>query len=320
MARLPAGTGPEWYVSWVAGWMRSQRRRGRAETSLRTWAVYLRNLGAFLEVNRVDAAELLTREHLHRWQDQLQDHLMPASQQVAVSSARSLLKWVDREELSARAGLWAWLDTPHVPESDPRPLEPHALTAILTHYTTPRSNLEWMRDRALFWFLVTSDARISEALQVDVDQVQGQMIVRKKGGDEHRIFISGRSRQWVTEYLRIRGPDSTAALWIHIGTRGRRRLRADQANAIWAQLAQDLRLPRFTSHVLKHTGVTELGDRVESDEEVRQHVGWKSATVMGRYRKLRDRRHQELVDRLDELVPEPPPAPPTRRGRRFRIV
>ena len=313
------GHTPSWYHDWVEGWRRAQRRRGKAASSLRTWSVYLRDLGAFLEDEDVSGPELLTREVLHRWQDRLRVRLGPASQQVAVSAARSLLKWVDREELAPRAGLWAWLDSPHVPESLPRALEPAELAAILTHYSRAR-DLAGLRDRALFWFLCTSGARISEGLQVDVGQLSGRMVVRQKGGDQHVLVMSERARQWVMDYLRARGPDGQPALWIHIGRRGRRRLRADQANVIWDQLALELRVTPFTNHALRHTMVTELAEHEVGDDDIRQQAGWASPAMMARYRKLRDTRRQAIVDRLDDLVPEATALAPRRRRRRLRVV
>lgn len=309
--------GPGWYRDWRAGWVRAQRRLGRSSSTIRTWGTYIADFGAFLEGEMVNGAAQLTRDHLHRWQDGLSVRLRPASQHVAVTAVRSLLRWADREELSPRPGLWNWLDAPQVPDSVPRALEPAELATIMAHYALPTRDLQRLRDRALFWHLVTTGARISEALQVDVAQLQGRMVIRQKGGREHSLVMSERARQWVVEYLQRRGRDQEPALWIQLGPRGRHRLRADQANAIWRALAEQLRLPPFTSHALKHTGVTELGDHDATDNDIVQHVGWRSSAMMIRYRKLRDRRRQMIVDRLDDLVPPvPPPPAPRRRLRR----
>jgi integrase/recombinase XerD len=313
--------GPDWFRGWVTGWRRSALRRAKAPTSLRTWSVYLRDFGSFLLDEEVLAPELLARDHLHRWQDGLRDRLAPASQVVAASAVRGLLKWADREELSTRPGLATWLDTPRVPESLPRALEQAELARILAHYGAARRDLVALRDRALFWFLATTGARISEALQVDVAQVMGgRVVVRKKGGGEHLLVPSERARQWVMQYLTVRGRDPEPALWIHEGPRGRRRLRPDQANEIWAALAEQLGVTPFTSHALRHTAVTELADRGVGDDDIRQQMGWGSPAMLSRYRKLRESRRQTIVDGLDDLVPELPPAAPRRRRRRYRVV
>jgi integrase/recombinase XerD len=214
-----------------------------------------------------------------------------------------------------------WLDTPAIPETLPRALEPHELAAILAYYTAAPRDVVHLRDRALFWFMLTTGARISEVLQVDVAQVEGAMIVVQKGRREHRLVMSERARGWVLEYLKARGRDPEAALWVHLGPRGRHRLRSDQVNEIWARLARKLRIRHFSSHALRHSGATELHEHEVGDDDVRVHLGWRSSAMMARYLKVRDRRRQELVDRLDDLIPEMPPEPPRgRRGRRFRVV
>ena len=314
---------PTWYYVWADGWEGAQRRRGRSPNSLRTWSTYVRDLGAYLEEQGIVSAELLTRDVLTSWQDGLRARgLKPASQQVAVSTIRGMLKWADRQELTPRSGLWGWLETPHVPERLLRALEPDQLARILGHYGSVR-DLGGLRDRALFWFLATTGARIGEALQTDVAMVTGRMIVRKKGGGEHALVMSGRARAWVLDYLAARGRDQEPALWVHFGPRGRHRLRPDQVNDIWAALSASLDVAPFTNHALRHTMVTELADRDDvSDDDIRQQVGWATATMMTRYRKLRDARRQLIADRLDDLVPETPApaAAPRRRRRRFRVV
>lgn len=321
MRRMSAG--PEWFRDWTGAWARAQRRQGKAPRTLDTWETYLRHLGRFLEAGAITGPELLTRDVVQRWQDELgQDLPTPSSQHVAVTAVRSFLKWADREELSARPGLWMWVDQPHVPEALPRPLERGELATIVAHYARPSRDLVRLRDRALFWFLVTTSARISEALQVDVDQVRGgRLVIRKKGGDEHLLMMSDRCAAWVDDYLRVRGPDDVAALWIHAGARGRHPLRRDQANAIWEGLTQELGLRRFTSHQLKHTSVTKLGEREDSDDRLVRHVGWKDPAMLRRYRAIEDAERRAMVNRLDELIP-PAPAPPVgrRRRRRYRVV
>lgn len=312
--------GPAWYRAWVVGWVAAQKRRGRAKNTLLTWSVYLRDFGAYLERRDVLDPADIDREILYGWHDELRERLRPGSQETALTGVRSLLKWADREELSKRPGQWAWLEPPTVPEGLLRALEPRDLRTILQHYSRPSSDLLFLRDRALFWFLMTSGARISEALQVDRDE--GPMVVVLKGGSEHRIVISDRARGWITDYLRARGRDDQPALWIHLSRIGRLRLRDDQANKVWTHLALELGIRRFTSHDLRHTSATEFGDHNVGDEDVRAHFGWRSTGMMRRYRKLRDDRRQEFVNRLDDLLPPvpPPAANRRRRPRRLRVV
>lgn len=97
-------------------------------------------------------------------------------------------------------------------------------------------------------------------------------------------------------------------------------LNLTEVNTIWAEVCAELRVPRFTSHVLKHTAVTELSELTDSDTAIADHVGWKGTAMMRGYRKLRDQRRQALVDQLDALVPAVPAEPPPRRRPSVRVI
>lgn len=317
-------TGPTWWVELSGAWRRSLERRGRARNTVRTYTWVLGHFGAFLEAEAVQEAADLVPPLLHRWQDSLAGY-EPHSRSVAASCLRGILRWAAREQLGVQPGLWEHVDPVEVPEDLPRALEPAALRAILEHYAAPRRDLAYMRDRALFLVLLTTGCRISEALQVDVQQLQGRIVVRQKGGRQHLIVMSARAREWVSQYLRVRGRDDERALWIRPGPRGRHRLRREEANATWRQLAERLRIPAFSAHALRHTGATELLEHGATEVDVAQHLGHRGLGTVHRYAKLRAERRQELVDRLDDLVPPAPqhgggPAAADRRARRRRSV
>lgn len=312
-----APPGPLWYGDLLKSWARSLRRRGRSPGTQRTYRWALHDFGRWLSHCHVERAEDLVAEVIYSWQDTLLDRdLGPSSRMVAATALRTLLRWAASEQLGVPAGLWERVDAVRVPDRDPRPLEPEHLQAILADFARRRRGLEQLRDRALFLFLLTTGSRIRAALSLNRDQLAGPLVVRQKGGGEHRLLPSAQARVWIDEYLRARGRDDEPALWIRVGARGRHRLDPQRTNELWAQLADRLRIPRFTSHTLKHTAVTELGELTESDQEIAEHVGWKGTQMIRRYRKLRDARRQQLVDRLDDLVPDPPaPDQPRRRPR-----
>jgi len=259
---------------------------------------------------------LLSREHLQRWQDSLIDVVGPKSQSVYVGAIRGLLRWAGREDRVA-PGLADWLEPVEVPDHEPLVLEPEQLRAVVTKYSHPYGDLVYFRDRALFWFLVTGAARISEALQLDRRQIdQRRWVVRQKGGGEKALVISALARQWLEQYLQVRGRDEEPALWIHVGQKiGRRRLQRQEANRIWKRLCSDLGILPFTSRYLRGTSATELNELDNTAIDVAHHLGHRGLATVMKYAKLRDRRRQNMVDGLDQLVPPPPPA---RRGHHRR--
>lgn len=314
MGRAPSPVAPTWYSDLTRGWFRALRRRGRAPKTLRTYRWAAGSFGAFLAGQHVAGPGQLNADVLHRWQDEL-GRLEPNSQLTCASAIRGLLRWAAREELGVRPGLWEHIDTIRVPEALPRALDREALRKILTHYSRARQDLDWMRDRALFMFLLTAGSRIGEALSLNRDQV-ARMVVRVKGGHEHLVIPSEQARAWLQAYLRARGRDDQPALWIRVGPRGRHRLREPEANQTWRDLCDRLGLDPFTCHALRHTCATEWGERGASDSEIAQHLGWRNTSMARRYRQLREERRQLLADGLDDLVvPDvaPGPAPALRR-------
>lgn len=317
--------GPAWYVALCEAWFRHLARRGRARKTIRAYGWAARDFGTWLQHCRVDQPEHLIVEVVHSWQDSLSDRELAGASRAMVSSAvRSLLRWGAREGLGIRAGLWEHVDPVQVPEALPRALEPAHIATILGYYARPRRDVHELRDRALFFFLLTTGSRISAALSLDVEQLTaGRLVVRQKGGSEHRLVPSTKAVQWTQEYLRARGRDDQPALWIRIGPRGRHRLLPAQANEIWAELCRELRIPTFTSHQLKHTAATEMGERGASDSEIAHHVGWKGTAMAQRYRQLRADRRKQLVDQLDDLVPAvavAAAAPARRRRPRVEVL
>lgn len=321
--RLAAPAGPRWYQDLASAWFRSLRRRGRSPGTGRTYRWMVRDFGLWLEHCRVEDPDHLVVEVVYSWQDTLiERRLSASSRSVGAAAIRGLLRWGAREKLGIPQGLWEHIDPVSVPEVEPRALEPDHLALLMRHYATTARTLEQLRDRALFLFLLTTASRISAALSVTRDQVtiRGPIVIRQKGGSEHTLLPSSVARRWLDEYLAARGRDDQPALWIRIGVRGRHPLSMRDANDIWAGVAEQLRLPRFTNHVLKHTGVTELGDRGYSDAEIAKHAGWKGTAMVARYRKLRAARRQQMVDDLDQLVPAVPVPPAPRRRPRMAVI
>lgn len=306
----------------MRAWIRHLRRRNLSAHTIATYSWALRDLGTWLQSSGIATASDLNREHLHLWQDTLHArNLQPVSRASAASAVRGLLRWAAREQLGIEPGLWEHVDRVSVPDTDPRVLEAADVRRVLAHYSQDRRDLAWLRDRALFLFLLTSGARITEALSVDRNDVDRRMVVRQKGGGEHVLVISERTRTWVAEYLRCRGPDDVAALWIVDTRNGRRRAGGDDVNAIWAALAGRLGIPRFTSHWLRGTNATELNVLGYSDVDKASHLGHRDTSTIHRYTRLRPLARKTMVDQLDELLPpapRPPLLPPIRRKHRRR--
>lgn len=308
--------GPAWFRALGEDWFRALARKRRSPATMETYTTPLRHLGRWLEQQGIDGAALLDRRHLQDWQDSLVAQIGPKTQSVYATAVRGLLRWGGREE-RIRPGLADWIEVPEVPHHEPLVLEREQLEAVAQRFQEPRGPLTYMRDRALFWFLLTSSARISEALRLDLEQVdRRRWVVVQKGGGEKTLVISTVARAWLEQYLRVRGKDAEPALWIYQGPIvGRRRLSRTDVNRIWRRWCKELEIPPFTSRWLRGTNATELNELGNTPIDVAHHLGHRDLGTVMKYAKLRERRRQIMVDGLDQLLPPAPASTPVRRGR-----
>lgn len=305
------GGDPGWFDQLSRDWLASLRRRGRSDATRRVYRWALETLDRHLTDQGIASGDGLTRHHLRTWQDSLLCH-SPATQQLAGTAVRGLLRWAAREGALAPL-LWDQVDGVRVPPGLPRPLSEPAIRSILGHLAKPTRDLARLRARALFLFLLTSGARISEALQLDRAQLRGDLIVRGKGGAEKRLRMSPLARTWIEQYLRARGRDGSPALWITLRPPAQRqRLGPEGAQEIWLRLARELGLPRWTNHQIRHSAGTVLFDAGASELEVAEVLGHRNLAMIRRYVQVREGRLDATIARLDELVP-PEPRPPLLR-------
>lgn len=306
----------DWYDGLLRDYLAWLLRRGRSPRTIATWRTPLRDFGRWLRGQHVVSPEALGRSHIEGWQDSIRERgRSPLTAVGAATALKGLLRYaeLEREELRIQPGLVWRVVSPRVPEYLPRPLELEDVQQVLRYYARPTRDLVFLRDRALFAVLLTSGARISEALQMRVDQVarRGPIEVLQKGGRQKRLVISETARTWVEQYLRVRGVDQEPALWIREVGPGvsRRRPRApisqNAVNLRWHALAEELGIPHFSSHRLRHTAGTQLLEQGARELEVASVLGHANLNMIRRYVLVQEGRRQELANGLDALMPVP---------------
>lgn len=143
------------------------------------------------------------------------------------------------------------------------------------------------RDHFLFLFLYNTGARISEALSVDVGDVersQRRIRITGKGGKERFLFLSPVTIRELDGYLALRksvleanGRAGEEALFI--STRGKR-LPFSSAHIIFTEARQALGWQKeFTPHTLRHSYATHLLDRGADIRMVQSLLGHESIST-----------------------------------------
>jgi integrase/recombinase XerD len=317
--RVTSEPGPLWFREIAAGHLASLRRKGRRPNTLTAYKYELRALGHWLDREAIANAEQLTGQQLERWQDFRAGEVVPRTQQIAATAVRAALRWAAiQEPPMAAPTLWLRISTPHTARLLPRPIPRADLKKVIAAIA-PRpapSDLERLRTRALFLVILSSGARISEALSLDRDQLQGRAaMVIQKGGSEKLVLISAAADEAIADYLDARS-DKCPALFVEHGP-GRAWL-AGLANpqpdlqlpwrvrkgvqVAWDHLCLEVGIPRFTSHQIRHTCATELLRQHVDSLVIAKHMGHRDLSSIGGYAEVGLDEREQMLEVLDERM------------------
>lgn len=289
--------------SLVDDFLRSVARRYTPDTlkSYTTWTTSWQiSLG-----ERANRPETWSVRDVEGWQESLAERLSPSSQATAAACLRGLLKWAVRHDRPVKQTLWMTVDRPKIPRLLPRPLPADHLTRLLLYLKPRRTHapLTYWRDRALVYYLLTTGARVSEVLQVDVDEIgNAPAMVRQKGGGMKALFAAPSAQEAIWDYLRHRD-DNHPALWIT--TTDNQPVRAMSSEAVRRmchRLAEQVGIRPFTTHQLRHTCATELLDAGVAPEVVAAHLGHHGLGSLAGYGEIRLGRRAEAVAAMEARV------------------
>jgi len=315
-----------------------QKRIELSPESIRSYVTPLQQFNRYMAERGVHRTDELTRELLSGWQESLKDRpiavgkrnargqLKPATRSIYSIAIRQLLRFAASLELvDIRLGLA--IVRVKVDRALPRPIPAEDLSRIAGYLerASTRRKLTGLRDRALFWYLVSTGARISEALQVtrqDAARVVGTALmtstVRRKGGAEGLLTCGPTVLAMIKDYLEVRH-DRSPWLWVnhaeggwhYLSTEPPVQLTASAANEVWRRVAKGARVPKFTNHQARHTYATEELAAGVPHMAIADAMGHKDLRQMTTYAKVGEAHRQAGVDAADDLVKRhrPPKAP-----------
>lgn len=143
-----------------------------------------------------------------------------------------------------------------------------------------------LRDRALLEVLYGTGARISEAVGLDIDDIDlelGQVLLRGKGSKERLVPIGSYARAAVAAYVRDARPDligpQTPSGALFLNSRGGR-LSRQSAWAVLVKAADQAGITKDVSpHTLRHSFATHLLDGGADVRVVQELLGHASVTT-----------------------------------------
>ena len=240
--------------------------RGLSEHSV---AAYRRDLGGYLtwlSAQRIDEVDAVTADLVVRFvAERASAEPRPAASSLArlQSSVRGLHRFLAREGIVTEDPT-ARLRPPKMPQRLPKALSIEQVEALLDGAgPAPGSDLPGvgdealvpLRDRALLELLYATGARVSEIVQLDVDDLAHGDVLRVRGkGDKERIVpVGSYARAAVDAYLARARPELSrrgrATPRLFLGARGAPLSR----QSAWLVIQQAAERAGLTAHVSPHT-------------------------------------------------------------------
>jgi integrase len=277
------------------------RRRRAGSIRIFRWA--LGDLFDFMKGRGMTHIQQLDRPTLEAWQDVLAARISPGSQQSAATAARALINWAadwDLVDLKLLRGL-AKVHVP--PDDDPEPIPDDDLDRLLAYLLPrwPHMGIVALRDRAIIIYILTTTARVSEALQARRDDFARPLVVQK-GGSKQELWPGDTAVEMVRDYLAVRIDDSPW-LWIsHKTNAPLSRLRPAGVWEICQKLAKKVGIAPFSTHQLRTTALTAMDEAEVPPMAAMKQAGHHGLGTMHKYVRVRKKTRIQAVEAIEARI------------------
>ena len=161
------------------------------------------------------------------------------------------------------------------------------------------------RDLAIVALLLASGVRLSEAVNLDLKDVNLNMMVievTRKGGKRDSVNVAGFAKPYLENYLSIRKPRYQAektdtAFFLSLYRGKPNRMDASSIEKMVGKYSEDFKI-RVTPHKLRHTLATRLYDATKSQVLVSHQLGHASTQVTDLYTHIVNDEQKNALDQL----------------------
>lgn len=264
--------------------------RGLAANTLVSYRRDLRRYAEFLAAAQVSGLDEVTQAQVSEFLISLREGMADHPPLGAASAARTVVAVRGFHKFAVRDGLAvadpaAAVKPPSPAKRLPKALPLAEVEAILSAAGSAGTTLA-LRDRALLELLYGTGARISEAVGLDVDDldsVDGTVHLRGKGGKERLVPVGSYALEAISDYLVRARPELVAAgkgtPAMFLNARGGR-LSRQSAWTVLTRTAKRAGVTREVSpHTLRHSFATHLLDGGADVRVVQELLGHASVTT-----------------------------------------
>ena len=285
-------------MEWVA-WLETERRASR-----HTMDAYQRDMRAFVEFLSDHVGATLTRDHfeslslrdMRAWlSHENEDGKSPASIARALSVVRSYFRWTARQGYMENDAVLS-IRNPKQPTVVPKALTISEVTDLFKAFDsladdkTRRPGDRWidLRDRAILMLLYGCGLRISEALELNTEDVTraqetGALTILGKGNKARQVPFLNTVADAIRQYREACPFAEDPSMQLFRGARGGR-LSPRMIQKRLQELRVRLNLPEGTTpHALRHSYATHLLGNGADLRAIQELLGHSALSTTQRY-------------------------------------
>jgi len=275
--------------------------KGYSEATIRSYGTDLEQFQAFLRGKKrsLETPKRINRDHVRGFlADMHRRDLSKTSIGRKLSSLRAYFKYLMRHKQIGKDPM-AGIRNPKKEQRHPQVLNVDQAVSMMEAAIEP--DPEGLRDIALAEVLYGSGLRISEAIGLDMNDVDSNVIrVVGKGRKERIVPLSDAAVKRIRRYMEqrhafLKEDWSVQALFLSV--RAGKRLDRRQANRIVAKLGKLAGLPKDVHpHMLRHSFATHMLEAGADLRSVQELLGHENLTTTQRYTHLDMQRIMQVYD------------------------
>jgi len=283
--------------------------KGYSEATIRSYGTDLDQFEAYLERQKrsLEKPGRITRDHVRGFlADMHRRALSKTSMGRKLSSVRAYFKYLSRHKIVAKDPT-SGVRNPKQEKRHPQALNVDQAVSMMEAALEP--DPEGLRDLALAELLYGSGLRISEAIGLDMNDLDSDVIrVVGKGSKERIVPLSdaaaGRIRRYMEQRHALLG-DNYAEQALFVGVRSGKRLNRREANRIITKLGRLAGLPKDVHpHMLRHSFATHMLEAGADLRSVQELLGHERLTTTQRYTHLDMQRIMQVYDQAHPRAAE----------------